>query len=137
MTGALLCLATAVFFEARGEPIDGKELVANVIINRVEHSSYPDTVCGVVNQPKQFSYTHQLEEYLIFDRSRHNPLFFNSYHDSKAWEESKKVAQMVIDNGVVNPYILMYHTTAVDPYWSSHYEVSGLVGNHMFYREKE
>jgi len=134
---ALLCLATAVFFEARGEPIDGKELVANVIINRVEHPSYPDTVCDVVNQPKQFSYTHQLPQKVIKDRNSPKPLFYNSYHDKKAWEESKVVAKSVIDNGVVNPYILMYHTTTVDPYWSSHYEVAGLVGNHMFYREKE
>ena len=137
MTGALLCLATAVFFEARGEPIDGKELVANVILNRVEHPSYPDTVCEVVNQPKQFSYTHQLSKTVLQDRNNPKPLFYNSYHDSKAWEESKAVAKSVLDNGVVNPYILMYHTTTVDPYWSSHYEVAGLVGNHMFYREKE
>ena len=137
MSPQVLCLATAVFFEARGEPIDGKELVANVILNRVEHSSYPDTVCGVVNQPKQFSYTHQLEEYLIEDRNRYNPLFFNSYHDSKAWEESKAVAEYVLDNGVINPYILMYHTTAVDPYWADHYEVAGLVGNHIFYEEEQ
>lgn len=82
---ALLCLATAIFFEARGEPIEGKELVANVILNRVEHSSYPDAVCGVVNQPKQFSYTHQLPKAVIDDRSRDKPLFYNSYHDSIAW----------------------------------------------------
>ena len=127
MTPQLMCLATAVFFEARGEPIDGKELVANVIINRVYHSSYPDSVCDVVNQSKQFSYTH--------DGMSDNPLDYNSYHDSIAWEESKEVAEYVLDNGVVNPYILMYHADYVEPYWVSHYSFSGQVGSHIFYGE--
>ena len=129
MIEPLLCLATAIFFEARGEPIDGKELVANVIINRVESNKYPDTICGVVNQRKQFSYTH--------DGMSDNPLDYNSYHDSLAWEESKDIAEYVLDTGVVNEYILMYHNTSVDPYWTDAYDVSGMVGDHIFYREKD
>ena len=127
MTPQVICLATALFFEARGEPIEGKELVANVILNRVEHSSYPDTVCDVVNQPKQFSYTH--------DGMSDNPLDYNTYHDKIAWEKSKFLAQEVLDNGVINPYILMYHADYVDPYWADHYTVSGQVGSHIFYEE--
>ena len=125
----LCCLATAIFFEARGEPIQGQELVANVILNRVEHSSYPDTVCGVVNQRKQFSYTH--------DGMSDNPLDYNDYPDEIAWELSKEIAKETLDNGVFNPYILMYHTIHVDPYWASSYELSGVVGEHIFYREKD
>jgi len=131
MPPQVMCLAVAIFFEARGEPIDGQELVANVILNRVEHSSYPDTVCEVVNQPKQFSYTHELPSLGMSD----NPLDYNTYHDRKAWEISKSLAQETLDNGVVNPYIIMYHNTSVEPYWSEYYEVSGVVGNHKFYRE--
>lgn len=131
MPPQLMCLAVAIFFEARGEPIDGKELVANVILNRVEHPSYPDTVCEVVNQPKQFSYTHELPSLGMSD----NPLDYNTYHDSIAWEESVSVAELVLDTGVINPYILMYHADYVDPYWTDHYEVSGQVGSHIFYRE--
>jgi spore germination cell wall hydrolase CwlJ-like protein len=129
MSVELLCLATAIFFEARGEPIDGKELVANVIINRVESNKYPDTICGVVNQRKQFSYTH--------DGMSDNPLKYNSYHDSLAWEESKDIARYVLDTGVINEYILMYHNTSVDPYWTDAYDVSGMVGSHIFYRKKD
>jgi spore germination cell wall hydrolase CwlJ-like protein len=129
MSVELLCLATAIFFEARGEPIDGKELVANVIINRVESNKYPDTICGVVNQRKQFSYTH--------DGMSDNPLKYNSYHDSLAWKESKDIAEYVLDTGVVNEYIIMYHNTSVDPYWTDAYDVSGMVGSHIFYRKKD
>ena len=131
MPPQLMCLATAIFFEARGEPIDGKELVANVILNRVEHTSYPDTVCEVVNQPKQFSYTHDLPRLGM----SLNPLDYKDYPDKVAWEESVSVAQEVLDNGVINPYILMYHADYVDPYWTDHYTVSGQVGRHIFYEE--
>jgi len=129
MIEPLLCLATAVFFEARGEPIDGKELVANVIINRVESNKYPDTICEVVNQRKQFSYTH--------DGMSDNPLKYNSYHDSIAWEESLGMAEYVLDTGVINSYIIMYHNTDVDPYWTDSYSLSGKVGKHLFYRQQK
>lgn len=44
---------------------------------------------------------------------------------------------MVIDKGVIDPYILMYHNMRVKPYWTDHYEISGQVGNHVFYKEKK
>ena len=131
MPPQLMCLAVAIFFEARGEPIDGQELVANVILNRVEHSSYPDTICGVVNQRKQFSYTHELPRLGMSS----NPLDYNDYPDEIAWELSKEIAKETLDNGVINPYILMYHADYVDPYWADHYTVSGQVGRHIFYEE--
>jgi spore germination cell wall hydrolase CwlJ-like protein len=127
MAPELFCLAMAIFFEARGEPIDGKELVANVVINRVAHSKYPDTICGVVKQRKQFSFTH--------DGMSDNPLIYNTYHDTLAWEESKDMARYVLDTGVVNEYIIMYHNTDVNPYWTDSYSLSGQVGKHIFYQE--
>lgn len=47
---ALFCLAAAVYFEARGEPEQGRHAVANVILTRVASDRYPDTICGVVRQ---------------------------------------------------------------------------------------
>jgi spore germination cell wall hydrolase CwlJ-like protein len=126
MTGEILCLAVAIFFEARGEPIDGKELVANVILNRVEHSRYPDTICGVVNQRKQFSYTH--------DGLSDEPMDYDTYHDRLAWVSSKDMARYVVSNGVINGDVIMFHNTKVDPYWTSSYTLSGAVGGHIFYQ---
>ena len=125
MTPQVLCLATAIFFEARGEPIDGQELVASVILNRVEHPRYPDTVCEVVNQPKQFSYTH--------DGMSNDPKDYTDYPDKVAWKKIVGLARDTLDNGVINPYIIMYHNTDVEPYWAEHYTLSGQVGNHIFY----
>jgi N-acetylmuramoyl-L-alanine amidase len=51
----LECLAKVVYHEARGEPSEGQIAVAHVVMNRVAHDSFPDTICGVVRQKKQFS----------------------------------------------------------------------------------
>lgn len=59
MNTALLCLALAIYAEARGEPEPGMWMVAAVVMNRVESSRYPDDVCAVVAQRKQFSFTAQ------------------------------------------------------------------------------
>ena len=53
---AVMCMAMNVFFEARNQPIAGQVAVAQITMNRVASPKYPDTVCGVVNQYKQFSW---------------------------------------------------------------------------------
>ena len=53
----LNCLAQAIYFESRGEPLDGQIAVAEVVLNRVDDRRFPRTVCGVTNQGCQFSYT--------------------------------------------------------------------------------
>lgn len=54
----LACLATAIYFEAKGEPLPGQLAVANVILNRVRSGRYPTNACGVVTQRGQFSFVH-------------------------------------------------------------------------------
>lgn len=51
---ALLCLASVIHYEARGEPTEGKVAVASVVLNRVDSPQFPDTVCEVVAQRGQF-----------------------------------------------------------------------------------
>lgn len=124
----LMVLVDSTLTELKGgEPIDSKELVANVILNRVKHSGYPDTICGVVNQRKQFSYTH--------DGLSDDPMDYGTYHDRLAWVSSKDMARYVVSNGVINGDVIMFHNTKVDPYWTSSYTLSGAVGGHTFYQE--
>ena len=54
----LMCLAAAVFFESRSEPLEGQRAVAEVVMTRVESPRWPDEICAVVFQHKQFSFTH-------------------------------------------------------------------------------
>ena len=115
----LICLATAVYFEARGEPDIGQMAVAQVVVNRMVDDRYPDTICDVVWAPKAFSFTH------------------DGKHDRMTHPESRsKALQIAKDTlrgdglGITSTH---YHTTAVDPFWNEHYVLDGLVGNHLFY----
>lgn len=53
------CLAEVLHHEARGEPVRGQLAVAQVVLNRTQHVQYPHTICQVVYQPHQFSWTHK------------------------------------------------------------------------------
>jgi spore germination cell wall hydrolase CwlJ-like protein len=124
MTG-LMCLAVAVFFEARGEPMQGKEAVANVIINRMLDKRYPNSVCGVVKEHKAFSYTH---DGLSDDPTRHT-----GYQDKIAWVEAQEVAKDALEGNLLGITSTHYHTTNVLPFWAKHYSLDTRIGNHLFY----
>ena len=121
----LTCLAVALFFETRGEPQEGMEAVANVIINRVEDSRYPDTVCGVVWEPYAFSYTH---DGLSDDPKRHT-----GYQDKLAWVKAQEVAKDALQGNLLGITSTHYHATNVLPFWAKHYILDTRVGNHLFY----
>ena len=56
------CMTANIYHEARGESIKGQYAVAHVTMNRVHHEQFPDTVCEVVFQPKQFSWSHTIDD---------------------------------------------------------------------------
>jgi N-acetylmuramoyl-L-alanine amidase len=121
----LMCMAVAIFFEARGEPVVAKEAVANVIINRVEDRRYPNSVCAVVNEHKAFSYTH---DGLSDDPTRHT-----GHQDKIAWAESQEVAKDALGGDLLGITSTHYHTTNVLPFWAKHYSLDTRIGNHLFY----
>ena len=121
----LMCMAVAVFFEARGEHYQGKEAVANVIINRVEDIRYPNSVCGVVSEHKAFSYTH--------DGLSDDPTHHTGYRDKIAWVEAQGVAKDALEGNLLGMTSTHYHTTNVLPFWAKHYSLDTRVGNHLFY----
>ncbi|MFZ4689460.1 MAG: cell wall hydrolase [Polymorphobacter sp.] len=114
----LNCLATAVYFEARGEPMEGQLAVAQAIINRVESGRYADTICGVVNQPKQFS----------FDRTR-------TPRGGNDWVVAQAIAKIAANDlwHEVAPRALSFHAVRVSPNWAGKTRVA-TIGNHVFYR---
>jgi spore germination cell wall hydrolase CwlJ-like protein len=128
LTAAAMCLATNIFFEARGEDLMGKLAIAEVTMNRVESNKYPDTVCEVVWQRKQFSWTH--------DGKHDDPSRYKSKIDKAAWRDSQVMAYMVMSGELplASTGVTMYHAEYVKPYWSAHYEYSGQIGKHMFYK---
>ena len=119
MISTLTCMAVAIYFEARGEPINGQLLVAETIINRVADERWPDTVCGVVKQPHQFSFYSDG----MSDKPR----------DMEAYEIAREVAAVALSGDHLWSGALYYHTHAVQPVWRHDLEVLGQVGAHIFY----
>ena len=119
MITTLTCMAVAIYFEARSEPIDGQMLVAETILNRVADERWPDTACEVVKQPHQFSFYSDGKS----DRPR----------DMEAYTTAVLVAQEALDGHHLHTGALYYHTTAVRPIWRHALEPIGLVGDHIFY----
>ena len=122
------CLSEALYFEARGETVRGQFAVAEVIMNRVAHSRFPSSLCGVINQGTgkkfrcQFSYT--------CDGKAEN------VSEPLSYERVSKVARAVIDGHVpkLTNGATHYHTTAVSPSWSRVYTKTARIGVHIFYR---
>ena len=125
MISELMCLATAIFFEARGEPLEGQYAVADVIMNRVEDSRYPDNVCDVVNEPKQFSYTH--------DGASDDPQSLTNVLDKRAWGVAQEVATDALTGAPRVYKATHYLKVGIDTSWSKSYVYEGTVGQHKFY----
>lgn len=123
------CLAEAVYFEARGEPVEGQYAVAQVVLNRVRSGYYPDTVCGVVYQNKHRRNACQFS--FACDRI---PDRVNNQH---AWTIATGVARDVTEGGAWLPEVggsTHYHATYVRPRWIRDMVKLDSIGRHIFYR---
>jgi len=124
ITQAALCLAINVYFEARSESFDGQMAVAQVTLNRVASEKYPDNVCDVVWQHKQFSWTH--------DGKSDTP------RDPVAWAIAANVARLAMEEGTprkVGEGVLFYHSIYASPYWAKAFTKTAQYGQHIFYKE--
>ena len=122
-TGELLCLAQAVYFEARGEPLSGQLAVAQVVINRAESGRFAASYCGVVTQPAQFS----------FVRGGRIP---TPNAGSSAWTRAKAVA-LIADRGLWPSEAgdaLYFHASHVRPGWARARTTLATIDRHVFYR---
>lgn len=123
------CLATAIYFEARGEPQRGQIAVAQVILNRVASERYPDSVCGVVYQ----------------NQGRRNACQFSFACDGKpdtvreqsAWAVAREIAGEVL-SGEASLHEITgathYHASYVSPRWAPRLKRLAKIGQHIFYR---
>lgn len=128
------CLTQAVYYEAGNQSRAGKEAVALVILNRVAHGHYPQTICEVVHQSTmvgdkricQFSY-HCLYHY---------------HPNPQLWAESKLVAQKSLKNIFNRDIIVLlgraqyFHAVYVNPQWAKEKQRVAKIGDHIFYRER-
>jgi len=125
------CLANAVYFESRGEPVRGQIAVAQVVMNRVFSPFYPKTVCDVVYQ----------------NADRHNACQFTFACDGipdivtepDAWERAKRIARDTLDGKLWLPEVAKsthYHAYWVHPSWVAEMKKMYKLGVHTFYRPR-
>jgi len=123
------CLATAIYFEARGEEVKGQAAVAQVILNRVRNPAYPGSVCGVVYQNQdwfnkcQFSFACDGTPDTVADR--------------RAFQLAEDVAMAVSGGKIFLSEVASsthYNATYVSPVWARSMERMTQIGSHIFYR---
>ena len=124
---ALQCLASAVYYEAGNQDVNGARAVAQVILNRVRHPAFPASVCGVVYQGStrvtgcQFTFT--------CDGS------LARRPDAAGWSRAKAVAEAALVGAVYAPvgWATHYHADYVVPYWAATLAKNAVIGAHLFY----
>ena len=124
---ALQCLASAVYYEAGNQDVNGARAVAQVVLNRVRHPAFPASVCGVVYQGStrvtgcQFTFT--------CDGS------LARRPDPAGWSRAKAIAEAALVGAVYTPvgWATHYHADYVVPYWAASLAKNAVVGVHLFY----
>jgi spore germination cell wall hydrolase CwlJ-like protein len=124
------CLATALYFESRGEPIRGQIAVGQVILNRVRSPNFPETICGVVFQGQhkpgcQFSFACDGRT----DTARNDA----------QWALAQDLAKQIMAGEHWLPelgYSTYFHATYVSPYWRGGMSRSDRIGRHIFYKKR-
>ena len=125
----LWCLATAIYFEARGESYRGQVAVAQVVLNRVKDYRYPETICGVVFQ----------------NQSRRNSCQFSfacdgipeTINDRQSWVQAQDIAKRFTNGELYLTEVANathYHATYVRPAWAPRMTKLTQIGLHVFYR---
>jgi len=136
--GDTVCLAKNIYFEAGNQPLAGKVAVAQVVINRMEHSSYPKDICGVVYQAKWRTNWKGIEvpvrnmcQFSWFcDGKSDEPL------DTDTFYESYVIAQDVIMGKYpdITEGATHYHSIMVEPYWAETLNETVQIQHHIFYK---
>lgn len=122
------CLAQAIYFESRSEPVRGQQAVAQVVLNRVKSGIYPSSICGVIFQNKNWRNHCQFSFACDGTKKR--------VKDQEAWETANKIA----DDAISGRYFLQeigdathYHAAYVAPRWRRSLHRIKRIGEHIFY----
>lgn len=116
-------LGLTIYHEARNQDLEGKIMVAEVVLNRVEKEAWPDSICGVIRQPNQFPWAAKNV----------------TPNEKEAWDESYELAGAILNGEIgtfntdathfINPSMMKR-----PPRWTKRLEVVAEVGDHVFYR---
>jgi len=126
---ALTCLADAIYYEAGNEPEEGQRAVAQVVLNRVRHPAWPNSVCGVV-----YEGTERDDMRCQFSFSCNGAM--GRLPDGERWRRARRVAADALAGRIFAPAGLAtyYHTLSVFPGWAPRMHPTAIIGAHIFYR---
>lgn len=123
------CLATGIYFEARGESHRGQAAVAQVILNRVRNPAYPNTICGVVYQNDHWRNRCQFS----FACDGKTKRITSPRH----YEIAEEIAMAVTAGKIFIPEVASsthYYAQYVSPRWARSMQKMKQIGLHIFYR---
>lgn len=128
----LHCLALNNYFEARGESKTGQRAVASVVLNRVRHAGFPNTICGVVKQGG-YKKLYRCQFSWWCDGLSDRPI------NQRAWNHSVMLAKEILKkkHSDMTSGALWYHADYVSPYWRSSMNQGPKIGKHIFYSAKK
>ena len=130
MINSIACIALAIYFEARSEPLEGQVAVANTIMNRVASESFPNTPCEVVKQGRYWA-GHPVRNACHFsywcDGKRER------IDDQQAYTQALSIAVNAERLFDVTGGATYYHRDDVQPYWASTVMLQRKIGRHLFY----
>lgn len=121
VTNELVCLAQVLWFESGFEPTEGLEAVAAVVFNRTQSKHYPRTICGVVYQTAQFSWTADYAKWSYVPSKKYMNL-------ARMFLENRAILQLTYDK------FTHFHTIDVSPAWGKQLDYVVTYGRHKFYR---
>ena len=134
---ALMCLALNTYHEAKNQSMIGQIATAQVVMNRVADSRYPNTVCGVVKQGPKYKGSdipvrHKCQFSWHCDGKSDEPK-----RDSKEWFKAQDYARIVLSGRIaldVTEGATHYHATYVRPAWAKTKTRTTRIESHIFYR---
>ena len=117
------CVATAVYFESQGEPLEGQLAVAQVVLNRAASGQYPASLCAVVKQKAQFSFVR-------------NGRFPRVDTGCESWRKAQAITRIATKKltSTLPTSVLWYHANYVAPSWRLNLKKVDKIGAHIFYR---
>jgi len=131
----ITCLAQNIYFEARSSSFADQVAVADVVMNRVEHRSYPNTICGVVHQGYKKGRRDCQFSWYCDGKSDNIP----NKQTNDAWWDAVDIASDMYFNGTwrgITEGATNYHANYVKPAWRKKLILVGSIGEHIFYRQR-
>ena len=136
--GEVICMAKNIYFEAGNQPLAGKVAVAQVVLNRMEHSAYADDVCGVVYDAQwrenwkgnMVPIINKCQFSWFCDGKSDDP------EDSKTWLKCLTLARNILQGeyGDITEGATHYHSVYVNPYWADSLNQTVTINEHIFYK---